>query len=67
MKAGPHFAKIVEKILDKKLDGILYFDLDFFRLTFLQKYLVFIKFGVCLAFALLLALALAFLGGLFGN
>jgi tRNA nucleotidyltransferase (CCA-adding enzyme) len=23
VKAGPHFAKIVEKILDKKLDGIL--------------------------------------------
>ncbi len=51
----------------KKLDGIVYFDLDFFRLTFLQKYLAFIKFGVCLASSLFLALVAAFLGRLFVN
>ena len=52
---------------NKKLDGILYFDLDFYRLTFLQKYIVFIRFGATLALGLLLALIALFLGRIFGK
>ena len=50
---------------NKKLDGIVYFDLDFYRLTFLQKYLAIIKFGAILVFSFLLALIALFLGRLF--
>ena len=52
---------------NKKLDGILYFDLDFFRLTFLQKYLTLIKFAACFTFSLILAFIAAFLGKLFAK
>ena len=33
---------------NKKTDGILYFDLDFYKLSFLQKYFTFIKYAAIL-------------------
>ncbi len=53
--------------VSKKLEGILYFDLDFFKMTFLQKSLALIKVTSTLIFAIILALAAVFLGKLFGK
>ncbi len=41
----------------KKIDGVLYFDIDFYELTFLQKNLTFIKYALVLILGLLLGLA----------
>jgi cyclic beta-1,2-glucan synthetase len=46
--------------------GILYFDLEFVKLTFLQKNFTFVKVGMVLLIGLLIALAIALLGWLFG-
>ncbi|MCM8761262.1 MAG: hypothetical protein NC933_03930, partial [Candidatus Omnitrophica bacterium] len=35
----------------KKLDGIIYFDLNFYRMTPIQKYVTYIKIGVCVVVA----------------
>jgi len=51
----------------KKLDGIVYLDLDFYRLTPLQKYLIFIKTGLVFAVSFLLALLAALFGKLSGR
>ena len=53
--------------VNKKLEGTLYFDLDFFKMTFLQKYLALIKVAVLFAVSLLAALAALLLGRLFGR
>ncbi len=50
----------------KRLDGIIYFDLNFFKLTSLQKYFTFVKVGLVLAMSLLLALIAVMSGRLFG-
>ena len=51
----------------KKLEGILYFDLDFFKMTFLQKYLALIKVIAVSVIGIIAALIFAFLGGLFNK
>ncbi|MDO8525220.1 MAG: hypothetical protein Q7S07_01885, partial [Candidatus Omnitrophota bacterium] len=53
--------------VSKRLEGILYFDLDFFRMTFLQKSLALIKVTSVIIFAIILAFAAAFLGKSFGK
>ncbi len=45
----------------KKLEGILYFDLDFFRMTFMQKYAAFVKDAAVIIFGLFAALMIAFI------
>lgn len=52
---------------DKRIGGILYFDLDFYKLGFFDNYLVFIKAGVIFLLALILSLFAALLGALFGK
>jgi cyclic beta-1,2-glucan synthetase len=50
----------------KRLDGLLYFDLDFYKLTALQKYFIFVKFGAVILLAVLAALLAAIAGRVFG-
>ena len=52
-------------VVDKKLDGILYFDLDFYRMTFLEKYLALIKVTAVFVAAIILALIATFIARLF--
>ncbi|MDP2929910.1 MAG: hypothetical protein Q8O01_07640, partial [Candidatus Omnitrophota bacterium] len=52
---------------DKQIGGILYFDLDFYKLTFLDKYLTPIKAGMVLILGFFLALVTLLLGTLFGK
>ncbi|MFA5143659.1 MAG: hypothetical protein WC522_05800 [Candidatus Omnitrophota bacterium] len=52
-------------VTNKKLDGIIYFELDFYKMTFLEKRLAAIKDVIVLALALFLILAAGFLGRLF--
>jgi cyclic beta-1,2-glucan synthetase len=49
----------------KKTDGILYLDLDFYKLTFLQKYFTFIKYALVFILALILGLVAVILSELF--
>lgn len=51
----------------KKIDGMLFIDLDFYKLTFLQKYFTFIKYGLVIAIALILGLLALILSQLFGK
>ncbi|MDD3906301.1 MAG: hypothetical protein PHS46_07245 [Candidatus Omnitrophica bacterium] len=51
----------------KKLEGILYFDLDFFRMTFLQKYLAAIKAAIVLVLGFLLAFVALLIGRAFAG
>ncbi|MCX5679012.1 MAG: hypothetical protein NTY76_07930 [Candidatus Omnitrophica bacterium] len=51
----------------KRLEGIIYFDLNFYKLTFLQKYVIAIKAGLVLLAGLILALIAAIAGMLFGK
>lgn len=51
----------------KKVDGVLYFDVDFYKLTFLQKYFTFIKYGLVIILALILGLITVILNELFGK
>ncbi|MDP3789450.1 MAG: hypothetical protein Q8R48_03500, partial [Candidatus Omnitrophota bacterium] len=51
----------------EKSNGILYFYLDFYKLTFLEKYFTLVKVGVVFAISLLMALLAAFIGRLFGR
>ncbi|MFH1593880.1 MAG: hypothetical protein ABID09_04210 [Candidatus Omnitrophota bacterium] len=51
----------------ESVEGILYFDLDFYKVSFLQKNFIFVKVGLVLLLALLCSLVFAFLGGLFGR
>ncbi len=48
-------------------EGLLYFDVEFFKLSAMQKYYTFVKVGLVLAFSLLLALAGALFYALFGR
>ncbi|MCX5656901.1 MAG: hypothetical protein NTZ48_01495, partial [Candidatus Omnitrophica bacterium] len=50
---------------EQRIEGRLYFDLDFYKLPFLQKNLIFIKFGLVFFVSLLLFLIAAFFGRLF--
>ena len=50
----------------KRLDGLLYFDLDFYKLTSLQKYFVFVKFGAVILLSVIAALLAAVAGRIFG-
>ncbi|MFA5256183.1 MAG: hypothetical protein WC419_05775, partial [Candidatus Omnitrophota bacterium] len=52
---------------DKKIGGILYFDLDLYKLTFLEKYLIPIKAGMVLILGLFLALMAALLSMVLGK
>ncbi len=54
-------------IASKKLEGIIYFDVDFYRLTFLQKYWAFLKACMVLLSGLLLTLLAAFFRKSFGG
>ncbi len=54
-------------ITSGKVEGILYFDLEFFKLTFLQKYCTFIKIGWVLAAGLFFALIAAVLSRMPGR
>ncbi|MDD5427843.1 MAG: hypothetical protein PHI58_01220 [Candidatus Omnitrophica bacterium] len=47
---------------NKKLEGILYFDLEFFKMSFLQKYLALIKVSIVLLVGFLAALIMALFG-----
>ena len=49
----------------KKVDGVLYFDLDFYKLSFLQKYFTLIKYGLVLVIGLFLALMASLVGLVF--
>ncbi|MDP3790886.1 MAG: hypothetical protein Q8R38_02455 [Candidatus Omnitrophota bacterium] len=50
-----------------KTDGMLYIDLDFYKLTFLQKYFTFIKYGLVLILGLILGLVTLIFSELFGK
>ncbi|MFH1190296.1 MAG: hypothetical protein V1682_06355 [Candidatus Omnitrophota bacterium] len=52
---------------NKRFDGILYFDLEFYRLTSLQKYSVAVKAALALLMSLLLYLAALIVRMLFGR
>ncbi len=52
---------------DKRIGGILYFDLDFYKLSFLDKYLTFIKVGLTFFVALVFFLFAALLSAVFGQ
>lgn len=45
----------------ESMEGMLYFDLDFYKLTFLQKNFIFVKVGLVLVLSLSLTLMIAFL------
>ncbi|MDO8536551.1 MAG: hypothetical protein Q7S30_06070, partial [Candidatus Omnitrophota bacterium] len=47
---------------DKQIGGILYFDLDFYKLSFLEKYLTPVKAGMVLILGFFLALMTALMG-----
>ena len=51
----------------KKLEGIIYCDLDFYKMTFLQKYWAFFKACIVLLTGLLIAILAAFLAKSFGR
>lgn len=51
----------------KRLDGVIYFDLNFYKLTVLQKYAVAVKVGLVLIIGILLSLIAAFIGKLFSG
>ncbi len=46
------------------VSGTLYFDLDFYKLTFFEKYFTFIKVGLVILLSLLFAIIFSLLGGL---
>ncbi len=50
---------------EQRIEGRLYFDLDFYKLPFLQKNLIFVKFGLVFVVSLLTLLITAFFGRLF--
>ncbi|MCX5666839.1 MAG: hypothetical protein NTY34_00780, partial [Candidatus Omnitrophica bacterium] len=52
---------------DKQIGGILYFDLDLYKLTFLEKYLVPVKAGMVLILGSFLALMAALIGMILGK
>ena len=52
---------------DKRIGGILYFDLDFYKLTFLEKYLTLVKVGMVIILGLLFTLTAALLGMVLGK
>jgi len=52
---------------DKNISGILYFDLDFYKLTFLEKYLYPVKIGMVLLLGFFLALMAALLSIVLGK
>ena len=58
---------VVSPMGAEPIDGILYFDLDFYKLTFLEKNFIYVKIGLALALSLLLAFAGGFLPGLFSR
>src|SRR3989338_3152902 len=41
--------------VNKKLEGIIYFDLDFYKLTLLEKYFILIKIALVLVFSIVIA------------
>ncbi|MDP3730108.1 MAG: hypothetical protein Q8R14_01095 [Candidatus Omnitrophota bacterium] len=52
---------------DKQIGGILYFDLDFYKLTFLEKYITPVKAGMVLILGFFLALMAALIGMTLGK
>lgn len=52
---------------DKRIGGILYFDLDFYKLTFLEKYVTPVRVGMVLILGLFLALMAALLEMILGK
>lgn len=58
---------ITPKKKDTSLKGSLFIGFDFCRVTFFQKYPVFIKFGMVLAIGFLLALVTFLMGKIFGK
>jgi len=57
---------VVSPITDSdSIDGILYFDLDFYKLTFLEKNFIFIRIGLVFLISLFFAAIVAFLRKLF--
>ena len=51
----------------ESVEGTLYFDIDFYKLTSLQKNFIFVKISLVFVMSLCLALMSAFLGRLFGR
>jgi len=49
----------------ESIKGILYFDIDFYKMTFVQKYFMLIKVGMVILFSIFLALLSLFLGRFF--
>ena len=76
MKAGPSagdpmwwFSSTAAAPMEsaKKVDGILYLDLDFYKLTFIQKHAAFIKYGLVFLMSLVIALFAALIDALFAS
>lgn len=49
----------------KRLEGMLYFDLDFYKIAPIEKYFTFVKIGLVFAVSFLIALIAAFIGRFF--
>ncbi len=56
---------IIPRDMSKKLEGIIYFDLNFYKMSLFQKNIIFVKAAAAAALAALLALIAALLGMIF--